>query len=161
MELKGFPRAWIARKTRRGHVVLLWPSPDVTASSAPPSSHPKCSLLCTSCSAPAFQVHLTIGCTLFKSHFPSILHTLLSPSAERQKSTPLVCAIISECAIVTQFEWTCSNSMAFNLDISRIYGMQELAFNWDTQVLVTKTNCKYTNGCGCGLLECFQGLWVC
>ena len=105
MELEGFPRAWMTRKTRRGHVVAFAGCDGIIS---PPSSHPKCRLLCTSCSASAFQVHLTIGCILFKSHFPSILHTLLSPSAERQKSTPLVCAIILECAIVTQLEWKCS-----------------------------------------------------
>ena len=65
-----------------------------------PPPYPKCSLLCTSSSAPAFQVHLTIGCILFNLHFPSILcmYTLLSSSAKRQKKYTLgVCDNIRLC----------------------------------------------------------------
>ena len=104
---------------------MLWPSPDVTVSSAPPSPPPKCSLLCTSCSAPALQVHFTIGCILFNLHFPSILHvyTLELFSQKTKKYTLGVCDHIRLC------DERAPNSMAFNLDISRIYGMQELAFS--------------------------------
>ena len=127
MELEGFPRAWIPRKTRRGHVVAFAGCDGIICPSLP---LPQVQSAVYIMFCPALQVHLTIGCILFKSHFPSILqYTIELISQKTKKSTPLVCAIIFECAIVEQVEWTCSQLMACNLDISKIYGMQEWAFS--------------------------------
>ena len=108
---------------------MLWPSPDVTVSSAPPSPPPKCSLLCTSCSAPALQVHFTIGCILFNLHFPSILHvyTLELFSQKTKKVYPWCVRSYKIVRLWTSLNERAPNSMAFNLDISRICGMQEVA----------------------------------
>ena len=63
---------------------------------------------------PLYKCTLQLGafCSIC-TFLASCMYTLLSSSAKRQKSIPLVCAIILDCAIVKQLEWTCSQLHGF------------------------------------------------
>ena len=83
-----------------------------------------------------------LGAFCLSYTFPaSCMYTLLSCSAKRQKSTHLVCAIILECAIVKQLEWTCSQLHGFqfghqqnlrNVGVSVQFGI--LKCSWQRQI---------------------------